>query len=261
MFRLYLVGNRRQGDGSPPATGSLQGRAGLEPVAQQTQTARNTQRECPVQTAYWVRKSDYGVFREIDAKGRIVMYCMKLEDGPVRYSLREVVGPAEDYQLEPINVGQREELAKELEKAGVLWNGFYKRIEPVNYLAPAGKGYYYLDEFWEVCRTIEQGKTKGAKYFNNGNYSRYRNGWRKLRRYLLNELGVGPVSRSEESVYYYLKEFWKVCRTTDKGRRRDIKRARSGNYSTDEASIRELALQLQEKREGTTVPLSVKGIN
>ena len=31
-----------------PATGSLQGRAGLEPVAQQTQTARNTQRECPV---------------------------------------------------------------------------------------------------------------------------------------------------------------------------------------------------------------------
>ena len=83
------------------------------------------------------QKIGYGVFREIDAKGRIVMYCMKLEDGPVRYSLREVVGPAEDYQLEPINVGQREELAKELEKAGVLWNGFYKRIEPVNYLTPA----------------------------------------------------------------------------------------------------------------------------
>lgn len=199
------------------------------------------------------------MFREIDAKGRIVMYCMKLEDGPVRYSLREVVGPAEDYQLEPINVGQREELAKELEKAGVLWNGFYKRIEPVNYLAPAGKGYYYLDEFWEVCRTIEQGKTKGAKYFNNGNYSRYREPMEELRRYLLNELGVGPVSRSEESVYYYLKEFWKVCRTTDKGRRRDIKRARSGNYSTDEASIRELALQLQEKRKEQLSRYPLKG--
>lgn len=205
------------------------------------------------------QKIGYGVFREIDAKGRIVMYCMKLEDGPVRYSLREVVGPAEDYQLEPINVGQREELAKELEKAGVLWNGFYKRIEPVNYLAPAGKGYYYLDEFWEVCRTIEQGKTKGAKYFNNGNYSRYREPMEELRRYLLNELGVGPVSRSEESVYYYLKEFWKVCRTTDKGRRRDIKRARSGNYSTDEASIRELALQLQEKRKEQLSRYPLKG--
>ena len=179
------------------------------------------------------QKIGYGVFREIDAKGRIVMYCMKLEDGPVRYSLREVVGPAEDYQLEPINVGQREELAKELEKAGVLWNGFYKRIEP--------------------------GKTKGAKYFNNGNYSRYREPMEELRRYLLNELGVGPVSRSEESVYYYLKEFWKVCRTTDKGRRRDIKRARSGNYSTDEASIRELALQLQEKRKEQLSRYPLKG--
>ena len=191
------------------------------------------------------QKIGYGVFREIDAKGRIVMYCMKLEDGPVRYSLREVVGPAE--------------LAKELGKAGVLWNGFYKRIEPVNYLAPAGKGYYYLDEFWEVCRTIEQGKTKGAKYFNNGNYSRYREPMEELRRYLLNELGVGPVSRSEESVYYYLKEVWKVCRTTDKGRRRDIKRARSGNYSTDEASIRELALQLQEKRKEQLSRYPLKG--
>lgn len=205
------------------------------------------------------RKIGYGVFREIDAEGRIVMYCMKPEDGPVRYSLREVVGPAEDYQLEPINVGQREELAKELEKAGVLWNGFYKRIEPVNYLAPARKGYYYLDEFWEVCRTIEQGKTKGAKYFNNGNYSRYREPMEELRRYLLNELGVGAVSRSEETVYYYLKEFWKVCKTTDKGRRRDIKRAKAGNYSTDEESIKELALRLQEKRKEQLSRYPLKG--
>ena len=70
----------------------------------------------------------------------------------------------------------------------------------------------------------------------------------ELRRYLLNDLGVGAVPRSEETVYYYLKEFWKVCKTTDKGRRRDIKRAKAGNYSTDEESIKELALRLQEKR-------------
>ena len=205
------------------------------------------------------RKIGYGVFREIDAEGRIVMYCMKPEDGPVRYSLREVVGPAEDYQLEPINVGQREELAKELGKAGVLWNGFYKRIEPVNYLAPAGKGYYYLNEFWEVCKTIEQGKAKGVKYFNNGNYSRYREPMEELRRYLFSELGVGAISRSEETVYYYLKEFWKVCKTTDKGRRRDIKRAKAGNYSTDEESIKKLALRLQEKRKEQLSRYPLKG--
>ena len=75
----------------------------------------------------------------------------------------------------------------------------------------------------------------------------------------MDELGVGPVPRSKESVYYYLKEFWKVCRTTDKGRRRDIKRAKSGNYSTDEASIRELALRLQEKRKEQLSRYPTKG--
>lgn len=205
------------------------------------------------------RKIGYGVFREIDAKGQIVMYCIQPEYGPVRYSLREVVGPKEDYQLEPINVSQREELAKELKKAGVLWNGFSKRIEPVGYPVSEGKGYYYLNEFWEVCKTIENGKSKGAKYFNSGNYSRHREPMEEVRKYLLNELGIGAVSRSEETVYYYLKEFWKVCKTTDKGRRKDIKRAKAGNYSTDEESMKQLALQLQEKRKEQLARYPLKG--
>lgn len=205
------------------------------------------------------RKVGYGVFREIDEEGRIVMYCIKPENGPVRYSLREVIGPVADYQLEPINVGQREVLAKELEAAGVVWNGFYKRIEPVGYQVQVGKGYYYLNEFWEVCRSIEQGKPKSAKYFNSGNYARHREPMEELRKYLLNELGVGSVSRSEEAVYYYLKEFWKVCKTTDKGRRRDIKRANTGNYFSDEESIRELALLLQDKRKEQLARYPLKG--
>lgn len=205
------------------------------------------------------RKVGYGIFREIDAQGRIVMYCLKREGEPVRYSLHEVVGSQSDYQLEPINVGQREELAKELEQAGVLWNGFCKRVEPVDYLVPEGKGYYYLDEFWAVCRTIEQGKSKGAKYFNGGNYSRYREPLEEMRKYLLNELGVGSVSRSEGTEYYYLKEFWKVCKTTDKERCRDIKRAKAGNYFKTEEAIRNLLLRLQEKRKEQLARYPLKG--
>lgn len=194
------------------------------------------------------RKVGYGVFREIDSQGRIVMYCLKREGEAVRYSLHEVVGPVEDYQLEPINVGQREVLVNELVAAGVLWNGFCKRIEPVRYLVAEGKGYYYLDEFWAVCRTIEQGKSKGARYFNGGNYSRYREPLEEIRKYLVNELGISSVSRTEGNEYYYLKEFWKVCKTTDKGRRRDIKRAKAGNYFSTEESAQNIALRLQEKR-------------
>lgn len=214
---------------------------------------RIKQRETPKENIQYQisvlgRKIGYGVFREIDRNGRIVMYCLKPEDGPVRYSLREVVGPVEDYQLEPINVGQREILARELEAAGVLWNGFHKRIEPVRYPLPQGKGYYYLDESWEICRNIGQGKSKGEKYFNSGNYSCCREPLEEIRKYLFEELGVSPADRSEETVYYYLKEYWKVDKTTDKGRKRDIRRARAGNYFTDEESIARLSSRLREKR-------------
>lgn len=196
------------------------------------------------------RKVGYGVFREIDAQGHIVMYCMKLEGEPVRYSLHEVLGPASDYQLENINVAQREELAKELEQAGVFWNGFHKRIEPVNYLATPGKGYYYLNEFWEICKTIEQGKSKGAKYFTHGNYSRYKWPMEEIRHYLFEELKLGSVNRSEGAVYYYLKEFWKVCKTTDKGRSRDIKRAMCGNrFRTEEEALKITSLLRQKRNE------------
>lgn len=205
------------------------------------------------------RKIGYGVFREIDEQKRIVMYCMKLEGEPVHYSLREVLGAESDYQLESINVGQREELSKELEQAGVLWNGFYKRIEPINYLVPIGKEYYYLNEFWEICKAIEQGKSRGIKYFNHGNYSRNKKTLEEIRRYLFDELGIGPVNRFEGTVYYYLKEFWKVCKTMDKGRKRDIKRAKCGNrFETEKEALRVVAL-LQQKRNAQLAGFRLNG--
>ena len=81
----------------------------------------------------------------------------------------------------------------------------------------------------------------------------------ELRKYLLAELGVGSVNRTEGNEYYYLKEFWKVCKTTDKGRQRDIKRAKAGNYSANEESLRMLALRLQEKRKEQLARYPLKG--
>ncbi len=193
------------------------------------------------------RKIGYGVFREIDPEGRIVMYCVKMEGEPVRYSLREVIGPVENYQLESINVNQREDLALALKQAGVVWNGFYKRIDPIGYRLPVGKHYYYLNEFWEVCKTAELGKSRNDKYFTSGNYSRSKEDMDAVRRHLL-ELAQLPVTRTEGDEYYYLKEFWKTCKTTDKGRSRDIKRAKCGNrFSTEEEAMR-IVSSLQQKR-------------
>jgi hypothetical protein len=116
-----------------------------------------------------------GVFREINNKGEIVMYCVKENDKPVRYNLSEVVGNSMDYQLEPVSAQERKTLALELEKAGKIWNGHAKRIEPVNFRAGKGVVYYYIDDFMEIVATADKEKPKDLKRFRSGNYFRDRN--------------------------------------------------------------------------------------
>jgi hypothetical protein len=115
-----------------------------------------------------------GVFREINREGKIVMYCVKENDKPVRYSLYEPVADSSDCQLEPVSAQEREMLASELEKAGKVWNGFAKRIEPVNFRAEKGQVYYYIDDFMEITATQEKEKPKDLKRLRSGNYYRNR---------------------------------------------------------------------------------------
>jgi hypothetical protein len=115
-----------------------------------------------------------GVFKEINEKGEIVMYCVKENDKPVRYNLSEVVGNSEDYQLEPVSTQERKTLALELKKAEKVWNGHAKRIEPVNLRAGKGEVYYCIDEFMEIVVTSDKEKPKDLKRFRGGNYFRNR---------------------------------------------------------------------------------------
>lgn len=194
------------------------------------------------------RKIGYGVFREIDAERRIVMYCVKLEEQPIRYSLKEVIGPLSDYQLEKINVGQRENLSAELAKAGMIWNGFFKRIEPIDYQLSPGLEYYYLNEYWEICKAREQGKPRSLKCFNHGNYFREKQEVEILELYLKKQHSNYSFEPAKGEVYYYLKECWKVCKSENKGKSKDIKRIAKGNSFPSEKSAIEFSLLLQQKR-------------
>ena len=115
-----------------------------------------------------------GVFREFNTDGKTVMYCVKEKDKPVRYSLYEPVADKDASQLEPVSAQERELLAKELEKAGKLWNGFAKRIEPTRYRAEKGEVYYYIDDFLSPVTTFERNAPKDLKRFRSGNYYRNR---------------------------------------------------------------------------------------
>ena len=113
-----------------------------------------------------------GVFREINDKGKIIMYCMKENNKPVRYSLHEEVGDVSDFQLEPINNQERKILAEELENAGKVWNGHAKRIEPVNLRVDKGQIYYYIDDFWDIIATPDNYRPRDRKRLRCGNYFR-----------------------------------------------------------------------------------------
>jgi hypothetical protein len=112
----------------------------------------------------------FGVFRGINDKGEIVMYCLKENDKPVRYSLYETIGNYDDYQLEPVSTQERSTLALELKNAGKVWNGHAKRIEPLNFRVAKGKVYYYIDDLLEIITTTDKGKPKDLKRLRSGNY-------------------------------------------------------------------------------------------
>ena len=115
-----------------------------------------------------------GVFREINDKGKIIMYCMKENNKPARYSLHEEVGDVFDFQLEPINNQERKMLAEELGKVGKVWNGHAKRIEPVNFRVNKGQIYYYIDDFWDIIATPDNYRPRDRKRLRCGNYFRNR---------------------------------------------------------------------------------------
>lgn len=123
-----------------------------------------------VQISLLGKKVGYGVFREIDNKGMIVMYILKRPGKAVRYSLYEVVGPAEDYQLDQINVSQSKEFISSMKNEGKTWNGFLRRVEPIDFRVGAGKNYWYISEEWEVRVTVESNRPKDQKRFKGGNY-------------------------------------------------------------------------------------------
>lgn len=136
----------------------------------------------PVQKVEEVRNNQYvricvaghkvglGIFKEIDKDGKLVFYCVKMEDAPVRYSLHEVIGDSRDFQITVVRTYDRNILNEELKKEGIVWNGHLKRLEPANIRAHQGGTYYYINEFFELVSTTDNYKPRDTKRLQAGNY-------------------------------------------------------------------------------------------
>jgi hypothetical protein len=157
-----------------------------------------------------------GAFREISEEGKIVMYCVKENDKPVRFSLYEPVADHTDYQLEPVSAQERDILAGELEKAGKCWNGHARRIEPANFRAAKGKIYYYISDILDIKVALEKETPKDLKRFRSGNYYRNRSDAEKMLSHI-------DENRKKQLVHFVLKEEEKSFK------QRTFKKKNSGN--------------------------------
>lgn len=116
------------------------------------------------------QKMGLGVFKEVDENGQLVMYCVKMENQPARYSMHEVVGPMRDYQIEPISTYERRIFSEELKTYGVAWNGHLKTIDYVRVRVATGETYYYLSDLFEVAPCVDKYRSRDTKRWKAGNY-------------------------------------------------------------------------------------------
>lgn len=113
-----------------------------------------------------------GVFREINDKGDVVFYCVKMNNKPVRFSLYEEIGKEKDFQFEVMNNKDRDAFAKELLAVNRIYNGYLKRIEPLHLRAGKSQRYYYINDIWEIVSVEDKYNPKDLRRFNRGNYFR-----------------------------------------------------------------------------------------
>ena len=123
-----------------------------------------------VRISLLTKRLGIGVFKEIDADGNVIMYCIKMEDEPLRYSLCENIGKVTGYQIDMINNAERRILKNEFAKVGKVWNGHEKRVEPIDFRVAPGKTYYYIDNYLEIVSTNDYRKPKDLRRFWCGNY-------------------------------------------------------------------------------------------
>lgn len=111
-----------------------------------------------------------GVFKKIDAAGRVVMYCMMRPGERPVYSMQEIAGIASDVQIQPVGSTARMKLDRALAAEGVVWNGHLHSVEVAGNRLSREQVYYYLNEFFEICEVRDAYKPRDRRRMASGNY-------------------------------------------------------------------------------------------
>lgn len=119
-------------------------------------------------------KDGYGVVRQIQKTGEIIMYCYCYKGEIVKFNMHEYLGNVNDFSFTSFKPTDypRKALETELNKAGKSWNHYLKRIEPVNMRVDLNERYWYITDKMQVTSDIEKNKATSNKRYLAGNYFR-----------------------------------------------------------------------------------------
>ena len=191
----------------------------------------------------------FGIFKEIDSDGNIVMYCYQEKGHPIRYSLNEPVGPLANYQLEFVSKSERGKIDLSLAVSGLIWNGRTRSIEPLNKRVNRDSNYYYLNSFFEAAPAPEKGRKRDTARLRGWNYFRsYKTALEFSCQITekLSEIERPQVKRGDS--YYYLDQYFAVKRVTFNLKPRDRSRMKAGNCFISKEEVEKFRQWLVETR-------------
>lgn len=121
------------------------------------------------------KKEGFGVVRNIDNAGNVIMYCYVLKNDAeriVRYNMHEELGVVSDFSFRSFKPTdyERKLLENELGKYGKTWNHYLKRIEPVDMKVKLGERYWYITDKMTVTAAVEKGTVTSNKRYLAANY-------------------------------------------------------------------------------------------
>lgn len=116
------------------------------------------------------RQVGVGIFKNIMPDNTLKMFCIKMDNEPIRYDDDLCLGDADNFSFTVPYDEHRATLQNALAKYNLVWNARCQRIQKNNARAKLGKGYYWVSSYMEIKRSIESGSIGDNRRFNRGNY-------------------------------------------------------------------------------------------
>lgn len=116
------------------------------------------------------RQVGIGIFKGTLPDNTLEMYCVLMDDKPIRYGDNLCLGDADNFSFSAAYGEHRAIIQKALAEHDLIWNTRCRRIQKNVARAKNGKSYYWITSYLEIKCTYETGSVSDNRRFIRGNY-------------------------------------------------------------------------------------------